>query len=248
MRLTAIASLPSISVNCRKTLFRTAELTVHNDAPKATPVVPQARRINSMPLVELRRDGTIAVVVIDNPPVNALKNELRAGLIDAFANVRGDANIHAIVLACAGRTFIAGADITEFGKPSRPPSTIDVVAALDAMPKPVVAALHGTALGGGLEIALGCHFRVAAPGTRLGLPEIKLGLIPGAGGTQRLPRLIGMAKALPMISQRRSDRCQSSTRTRIGRCHCQLRCNHRSHRIRPQACFQQNTAAPRARH
>ncbi len=152
-----------------------------------------------MPLVELRRDGTIAVVVIDNPPVNALKNELRAGLIEAFANARDDASILAVVLGCAGRTFIAGADITEFGKPSRPPSTIDVVASLDAMPKPVVAALHGTALGGGLEIALGCHFRVAAPGTRLGLPEIKLGLIPGAGGTQRLPRLIGMAKALPMI-------------------------------------------------
>lgn len=152
-----------------------------------------------MPLVEIRRDGNIAVVVIDNPPVNALKNELRAGLIDAFANTRDDASIYAVVLACAGRTFIAGADITEFGKPSRPPSTIDVVAALDAMSKPVVAALHGTALGGGLEIALGCHFRVAAPGTRLGLPEIKLGLIPGAGGTQRLPRLIGMAKALPMI-------------------------------------------------
>jgi 3-hydroxyacyl-CoA dehydrogenase len=152
-----------------------------------------------MPLVELRRDGNIAVVVIDNPPVNALKNELRAGLIEACANARDDASILAIVLACAGRTFIAGADITEFGKPSRPPSTIDVVAALDTMPKPVVAALHGTALGGGLEIALGCHFRVAAPGTRLGLPEIKLGLIPGAGGTQRLPRLIGMAKALPMI-------------------------------------------------
>ncbi|MGH6665044.1 MAG: 3-hydroxyacyl-CoA dehydrogenase NAD-binding domain-containing protein, partial [Pseudolabrys sp.] len=152
-----------------------------------------------MPLVELRHDGEIAVVVIDNPPVNALKNELRAGLIEMLAKARDDANVRAVVLACAGRTFIAGADITEFGKPSRPPSTIDVVAVLDAMPKPVVAALHGTALGGGLEIALGCHFRVAAPGTRLGLPEIKLGLIPGAGGTQRLPRLIGMAKALPMI-------------------------------------------------
>ena len=103
------------------------------------------------------------------------------------------------MLACAGRTFIAGADITEFDKPPKPPGTSDVIAALDAMPKPVVAALHGTALGGGLEIALGCHYRIAAPTTRLGLPEIKLGLIPGAGGTQRLPRLIGMAKALPMI-------------------------------------------------
>jgi 3-hydroxyacyl-CoA dehydrogenase len=150
-------------------------------------------------LVEARQDGDVAVIVIDNPPVNALKFEVRAGLVDALARARDDAGISAVVLACAGRTFIAGADITEFGKPPKPPSTIDVIAALDAMPKPVVAALHGTALGGGLEVALGCHFRVAVPGTRLGLPEIKLGLIPGAGGTQRLPRLIGMANALPMI-------------------------------------------------
>ena len=114
----------------------------------------------------------------------------------------------AVVLACAGRTFIAGADITEFDKPPKAPGTSDVIAALDAMPKPVVAALHGTALGGGLEIALGCHFRIAAPTTRLGLPEIKLGLIPGAGGTQRLPRLIGMDKALPMILTGRADQRQ----------------------------------------
>jgi 3-hydroxyacyl-CoA dehydrogenase len=152
-----------------------------------------------MGLVDVRRDGGIAVITIDNPPVNALSNAVRAGLIAALDQARDDAGVHAVVLACAGRTFIAGADITEFDKPSKPPSTTDVVETLDAMSKPVVAALHGTALGGGLEIALGCHFRVAAPATRLGLPEIKLGLIPGAGGTQRLPRLIGMAKALPMI-------------------------------------------------
>jgi len=150
-------------------------------------------------LVDVRRENDIAVIVIDNPPVNALNNAVRTALVEALALARDNAEIHAVVLACAGRTFIAGADITEFGKPAKPPSTTDVVTALDAMPKPVVAALHGTALGGGLEIALGCHFRVAAPGARLGLPEIKLGLIPGAGGTQRLPRLIGMAKALPMI-------------------------------------------------
>lgn len=150
-------------------------------------------------LVDVRRESDIDVIVIDNPPVNALNNGERSGLIEALARARDNAEVHAVVLACAGRTFIAGADITEFGKPPRPPSTTDVTAALDAMPKPVIAALHGTALGGGLEIALGCHFRVAAPGTRLGLPEIKLGLIPGAGGTQRLPRLIGMAKALPMM-------------------------------------------------
>ena len=124
---------------------------------------------------------------------------MRTALIDALERMRGDDTVKAVVLACAGRTFIAGADITEFGKPPKPPGTGDVIARLDAMPKPVVAALHGTTLGGGLEVALGCHFRVAAPGSRLGLPEIKLGLIPGAGGTQRLPRLIGMEKALPMI-------------------------------------------------
>ncbi len=150
-------------------------------------------------LVETRRDGGVAVIVIDNPPVNALNFGVRAGLIDALERAKADAAVHAVVLACAGRTFIAGADITEFDKPPKPPGASDVIAALEAMPKPVVAALHGTALGGGLEIALGCHYRIAAPTARLGLPEIKLGLIPGAGGTQRLPRLIGMAKALPMI-------------------------------------------------
>jgi 3-hydroxyacyl-CoA dehydrogenase len=150
-------------------------------------------------LVDVRRDNGIAVIIIDNPPVNALSNPVRSALIEALAQTRDDSAIEAVVLACAGRTFIAGADITEFGKPAKPPGTGNVIDALEAMPKPVVAALHGTTLGGGLEVALGCHFRVAAPGSRLGLPEIKLGLIPGAGGTQRLPRLIGMENALPMI-------------------------------------------------
>ena len=150
-------------------------------------------------LVDVRRDNGVAVIVIDNPPVNALSNAVRTALIDALVQTSGDEKVQAVVLACAGRTFIAGADITEFDKPPMRPGTGDVIAVLDAMTKPVVAALHGTTLGGGLEVALGCHFRVAAPGSRLGLPEIKLGLIPGAGGTQRLPRLIGMEKALPMI-------------------------------------------------
>jgi 3-hydroxyacyl-CoA dehydrogenase len=141
----------------------------------------------------------VAVVTIDNPPVNAMKQEVRAGLLDLVSRAAGDPGVAAIVIACAGRTFVAGADITEFGKPSRPPTSIDVIEAIEASPKPVVAALHGTALGGGLELALGCHFRVAAPGARLGLPEIKLGLLPGGGGTQRLPRLVGMDKALAMI-------------------------------------------------
>jgi 3-hydroxyacyl-CoA dehydrogenase len=150
-------------------------------------------------LVSLRNDGDIAVITIDNPPVNALNFALRAGLVDLVARARADAGTAAIVIVCAGRTFIAGADIGEFGKPAREPTTLDVIAAIEASEKPVIAAMHGTPLGGGLEVALGCHFRAAAPGTRLGLPEIKLGLIPGAGGTQRLPRLIGFDKAMAMI-------------------------------------------------
>src|SRR5690349_11640767 len=120
-------------------------------------------------------------------------------MVAKLAEAKADAGIAAVVLACAGRTFLAGADISEFGKPMQSPSTADVILNVEQMGKPVVAALHGTPLGGGLEIALGCHFRLAAPGTRLGTPEIKLGLMPGAGGTQRLPRLVGIEKALTMI-------------------------------------------------
>jgi 3-hydroxyacyl-CoA dehydrogenase len=149
--------------------------------------------------VDLRRDGDVAVVTADNPPVNALKHEVRAGLTEALAQARDDGAVTAVVIVCAGRTFFAGADITEFGKPPQAPSLHDVIAAIEAMPKPVVAALHGTALGGGFELALACHFRVAVSGARVGLPEVKLGLLPGAGGTQRLPRLVGPEKALQMI-------------------------------------------------
>jgi 3-hydroxyacyl-CoA dehydrogenase len=149
--------------------------------------------------VDLRRDGEIAIVTVDNPPVNALKHEVRAGLAEALRQAREDGAVKAVVIACAGRTFFAGADITEFGKPPQTPSLHDIIAAIEAMPKPVVAALHGTALGGGFELALACHFRVSVPGARVGLPEVKLGLLPGAGGTQRLPRLVGPEKALQMI-------------------------------------------------
>jgi len=149
-------------------------------------------------LVSLRRDGNVGVVTVDNPPVNAISNAVRIGIIARLAEAKADSGIAAVVLACAGRTFMAGADITEFGK-FKSPGTSDVIAAVETLGKPTVAALHGTPLGGGLEIALGCHFRVAAPGTRAGQPEIKLGTIPGAGGTQRLPRLVGLEKALAMI-------------------------------------------------
>ena len=149
--------------------------------------------------VDLRRDDGIAIVTVDNPPVNALKHEIRAGLAEALRQTRDDPAVKAVVMACAGRTFFAGADITEFGKPPQAPGLGEVITAIEALTKPMVAALHGTALGGGFELALACHFRVAVAGARVGLPEVKLGLLPGAGGTQRLPRLIGPEKALKMI-------------------------------------------------
>ena len=149
--------------------------------------------------VSMRRDGNVAIITIDNPPVNALKHAVRKGILDNVIAARDDASVEAIILTGAGRTFVAGADITEFGKPPQAPSLIEVIGVLDGVKKPTIAAVHGTPLGGGLELTMGCHFRVAAAGTRLGLPEIKLGLIPGAGGTQRLPRLVGIEKALPMI-------------------------------------------------
>ena len=144
-------------------------------------------------------DGRVAVVTIDSPPVNALGQRVRAGLVEALDRARDDAAVDTVVLASAGRLFCAGADITEFGLPPRSPSLREVIAALDVFPKPVVAAVHGAALGGGFELVLGCHFRIASSGAQLGLPEIKLGLLPGAGGTQRLPRIVGPVRAVEMI-------------------------------------------------
>ncbi len=143
-------------------------------------------------------DG-IAVITTNNPPVNALGHAVREGLVMALGQAMADDHVAAIVLSCAGRTFFAGADITEFGKPLKNPDLGEVVNTLDAATKPVVAAIFGTALGGGLEVALACHYRVAVAAARLGLPEVKLGILPGAGGTQRLPRLIGPEAALGMI-------------------------------------------------
>ena len=149
--------------------------------------------------VSLDRQGRIAVVTVNNPPVNALSHHVRQGLRDAINQAAGDSGAAAIVIACAGRTFIAGADITEFGKPPQEPTLSQVQDVIERGPKPIVAAIHGTALGGGLELAMTCHWRVAVKTARLGQPEVKLGLIPGAGGTQRLPRLVGVDKALAMI-------------------------------------------------
>ncbi|TIW53673.1 MAG: 3-hydroxyacyl-CoA dehydrogenase [Mesorhizobium sp.] len=149
--------------------------------------------------VSVTNDNGVAVVTIDNPPVNALSFHVRKPLYEALAALRYDPAAKAIVIACAGRTFVAGADITEFGKPVQQPELRAIIALLETIPKPTVAAIHGTALGGGLELALGCHFRIADRGAKLGLPEVKLGLLPGGGATVRLPRLVGAAKALAMI-------------------------------------------------
>ncbi|MDE2574508.1 MAG: enoyl-CoA hydratase/isomerase family protein [Rhodospirillales bacterium] len=154
-------------------------------------------------LVRITRHDGVALVEIDHPPVNALSAALRAALIAALDQVMADRSVRAAVLACAGKTFVAGADIREFDGPAAEITTGDICARLDAASKPVVAALHGTALGGGFELALGCHARVMAPDGRVGLPESRIGLIPGAGGTQRAPRLAGAMAALDMVASGR---------------------------------------------
>jgi 3-hydroxyacyl-CoA dehydrogenase len=149
--------------------------------------------------VDLDRRGRVAVLTVNNPPVNALSHGVRLGLRDGLNQAIADAQVQAVVIACAGRTFVAGADITEFGKPPREPGLHEVLGIIEASSKPVVSAIHGTALGGGLEVTLACHYRVSDRRARFGLPEVKLGLLPGAGGTQRLPRVVGPEKALQMI-------------------------------------------------
>ena len=153
--------------------------------------------INSV--VDLAVEGEVALVTVDSPPVNALSQAVRDGLKRGVEQAEANGAVKAIVIICGGRTFIAGADIAEFGKPPAPPRLPEVLDAIENASKPVIAALHGTALGGGFEVALTAHYRIAVPSAKCGLPEIKLGLIPGAGGTQRLPRLIGVEKALDVI-------------------------------------------------
>ncbi len=141
----------------------------------------------------------IAVISVNNPPVNALSQVVREGILNAVQAAQND-DSDAIVLRCEGRTFIAGADITEFGKPPKDPWLPEVLVAIENSSKPVIAAIHGTALGGGFEVALACHYRCAVPSAMVGLPEVKLGLLPGAGGTQRVPRVAGVKAALDMIT------------------------------------------------
>lgn len=151
-------------------------------------------------VTDLTNDGEIAVLTLDSPPVNALSGPVREGIVNGVAKALADKSVKALVLICEGKTFIAGADISEFGKPPTGPSLFDALNAIENASIPVVAAIHGTALGGGLEVALTCHYRVAVPSAKCGLPEVNIGLLPGAGGTQRLPRIVGAEKALEMVT------------------------------------------------
>jgi len=155
--------------------------------------------MNERPVVRLTREGQVAVVTIDNPPVNPITADVRAGLRDALTALHSMAGINALLLRCDGNTFCSGADIGEFNGPPKEAEYRKLFGDIERLAFPVVCALHGTVLGGGLEIALACHYRVAAPGTRCGFPEVTLGIIPGAGGTQRLPRLIGVEQTLELI-------------------------------------------------
>ena len=150
-------------------------------------------------VVQTRHEGDVAVVVVDAPPVNAITQAVRDGLKDALKGIKSKSDVKAVVLTCAGRTFFSGADINEFFGPPKEAEFRELFASIENLEVPVVAALFGTALGGGLELSLACHYRVAAPTARVGFPEINLGIIPGAGGTQRMPRLIGADATLEMI-------------------------------------------------
>ena len=167
--------------------------------------------INDVTKLEVK--DNIAILTLNSPPVNALSAPVREGLDKGIRQAIKDSRVDAIILICTGRTFIAGADISEFGKEPKGPSLFEVQDELENSPKPIIAAIHGTALGGGLEVALTCHYRIAVPSAKCGLPEVSLGLLPGAGGTQRLPRLVGVEQALKMITSGihlSADKCLKS--------------------------------------
>src|SRR5258708_19036850 len=161
--------------------------------------------------------GAVAVITLNNPPVNGLGHALRRGIVEGLDRAAADPGVKAVVLAGAGKSFSAGADIREFGTPqmTADPSLHAVIQAVEASPKPVVAAIHGVAMGGGLELALACHYRVAASSAQVALPEVKLGLLPGAGGTQRLPRAVGLETALNMIVSGTTVPAAQLARTRL---------------------------------
>src|SRR5271169_492596 len=149
--------------------------------------------------VSLAMDDGIAVITVNSPPVNTISAAVRQGLFAAVADIRARPGVAAVALICEGSTFFSGADIGEFAGPPKEAEFRDLFRQLEQLAVPVVAGMHGVVMGGGLEITLACHYRIAVPGTRFGLPEVTLGIIPGAGGTQRLPRLIGVEKTLDLI-------------------------------------------------
>ena len=164
-------------------------------------------------VTNLNINDNVAILTLNSPPVNALSANVREGLDKGIKEAIANSNVDAIVLICDGRTFIAGADISEFGKEPKGPSLFEVQEELENSSKPIIAAIHGTALGGGLEVALTCHYRIAVPSAKCGLPEVSLGLLPGAGGTQRLPRLVGVEQALKMVTSGihlSADKCLKS--------------------------------------
>ena len=163
-------------------------------------------------VVDLSPERDIAIVTVNSPPVNALSAMVREGLYKAFTRANADTSVRAIALICEGRTFIAGADISEFGKPSTGPTIREIQDLLEGAAKPVIVAIHGTALGGGLEIALAAHYRVATKSAKAGLPEVNIGLVPGAGGTQRLPRIVGVETALDLVTSGRHVPAQEAQR------------------------------------
>ncbi len=152
-----------------------------------------------MSKVTTQREGEVLVVTLDNPPVNAFSTEVRNAMAAAIEEAASDDGVSAVVIRAEGRMFSGGADITEFGKPPVHPTLPELIDSIEDLAKPVVIALNGTALGGGCEIALGCNYRIAVPATKIGLPEVKIGILPGAGGTQRLPRVVGVEEALSII-------------------------------------------------
>ena len=174
-------------------------IPVHRNIAKlALPKACAMTAINKA--IDLANDGEVAIVTINSPPVNALSLAVREGLIAAFDHADKDEAVKAVILICAGRTFIAGADISEFGKVVPGATLLDLHVKMEAVSKPIVAAIHGTALGGGLETALAASWRIAVPSAKLGFPEVNLGLLPGGGGTQRSPRVVGVEKALEMMT------------------------------------------------
>jgi enoyl-CoA hydratase/carnithine racemase len=162
--------------------------------------------------VRVEREGDVAVLVIDNPPINAGSTEVRRGLLEGVRAAQADSGVRAVVILGAGTTFVAGSDLREFGRPLEEPQLPAVIAAIEACDKPFVAALHGAALGGGFELALGCDARVASPGTIVGLPEVTLGVIPGYGGTQRLARLVGEGPAAEILMTGRKVTAEEALR------------------------------------